>query len=102
MPDAITPGELKMIQNPVINTSTLSTSTYATSATSGKTDLTQPPSNQYNNIIGSDSGSGLSQTQLLSSLTDTDYQFITAVLLLGIFILNLFDLLRRLGSKKGL
>lgn len=99
MPDEIATSELQFLQNPVMDTSTIATS--SNSFDSGQVSLTTSTDSQYNNIIGADSGAGQSQT-LLTALTDTDYQLITSLLLLGIFILNLFDLLRRLGSKKGL
>lgn len=100
MPDEIATSELQFLENPIMNTTTLATS--STSSNSGKVSLTTSTDSQYNDIIGADSGSGQSQTQFLSAFTDTDYQLITSLLLLGIFILNLFDLLRRLGSKRDL
>jgi len=71
-----------------IETSTLSTSSF---------DLTTTTETSDNELIIKDPGEGISM--LAGYNPDMDYDFISALLLLGIFILSLFDFLRRHSSK---
>lgn len=71
-----------------IQTSTFSTSSF---------DLTTTTEISDNELIVEDPGEGISM--LAGYNPAMDYDFISALLLLGIFILSLFDFLRRHSSK---